>query len=65
MRQYAIKQSYMSYQYFLLFFQKRFKRVFPMTYPYFFLYFSHRIFEGDIYKLFTRPQEEIDQGGVL
>jgi hypothetical protein len=32
-----------------------------MTYPYFSLYFSHRVFEGDINKLFIRTREEIDQ----
>jgi hypothetical protein len=53
----------MSYQHFLLFFQKGFKGVFPMTYPHFFLFFPQGFQE--VIPLFPRPQEQIDQWGVL
>jgi hypothetical protein len=48
---------------FSYFSQKGFKGVFPMIYPHFSLFLPQGFQE--VIPLFPRPQEQIDQGGVL
>jgi hypothetical protein len=64
MRQYAINQSYMSYQHFFLFSQKGFEGVFPMLYPYislFFLIFPIGFFE-ELFHCFQDHKSKLIKG---